>query len=221
MGTNSDGGYLVPDDLIGIDGLFSPGVASNSDFEFMAVDLLGIPCYMMDYSMDGPARHHKNFTFDKKFLGSKDCDIYWSLDSWVGRYAHNRNNLLLQIDIEGAEFESIISTSKNTLSKFRIIVAEIHGIDSIFNRYGLKLFNLFFEKLLQDFYIVHLHPNNCEGEVRKWNMKIPRVMEMTFIRKDRVSNLAMATAFPHHLDRHCVPENDPINLHECWYSTIK
>jgi len=217
LGTHSDGGYLVPDDLIGIDGLFSPGVNDNSDFEYQVADQLDIPCYMVDYSVDGPARQHKRFYFDKKFLGSMDRDIYWSLDSWVSRYAQNCNNLLLQIDIEGAEFEAIIASSRETLSKFRIIVAEIHGIDSIFNRYGLKLFQMCFEKLLQDFHVVHLHPNNCEGEVTKWGMKIPRVMEMTFIRKDRVSDLVPAKLFPHPLDCHCVPENDFIELDQCWY----
>lgn len=217
LGTHSDGGYLVPDDLIGIDGLFSPGVNDNSDFEYEVAERFNVPCFMADYSVEAPAREHKNFIFDKKFLGSKDKDNYWSLDTWVRKYAENRGNLLMQIDIEGAEFETFIAASQDTLSKFRIIVAEIHGMDSIFNRYGLKLFQMCFEKLLENFYVVHLHPNNCEGEVTKWGMKIPRVMEMTFIRKDRALGLKPAKVFPHPLDCHCVPENDLIKLHQCWY----
>lgn len=217
LGTLSDGGYLVPNDLNGIDGLFSPGVNDNSDFEYQVAQDFDIPCFMVDYSVEGPARQHRNFYFDKKFLGYMDRDIYWTLDSWVNRYAQNCNNLMLQIDIEGAELETFIASTPQVLSKFRIIVAEIHGLDSIFNRYGLKLFQMCFEKLLKDFYVVHLHPNNCEGEVTKWGMKIPRVMEMTLIRKDRVSTLLPAKLFPHPLDYHCVPENKPIKLDECWY----
>ena len=34
IGSQADGGYLIPDDLEGIDYCFSPGVAEASDLEF-------------------------------------------------------------------------------------------------------------------------------------------------------------------------------------------
>lgn len=33
LGPNGDGGYLVPDDLTGIEACFSPGVCATSEFE--------------------------------------------------------------------------------------------------------------------------------------------------------------------------------------------
>lgn len=217
IGGSSDGGYLVPDNLSGIDALYSPGVANNSNFEFTLAEK-GIKCYLIDYSVDSAARHHKNIHFDKKFLGSVDDEMYWTLDTWVEKYTPSDHELMMQIDIEGAEYEAFISASQDTLKRFRIIVAEFHGLDSIFNRYGLKLLNLCFDKLLKDFYVVHLHPNNCEGEVCKWGMKVPRVMEVTLMRKDSTQIVGFAKQFPHPLDETCVDFNPVINLDACWYT---
>lgn len=122
----------------------------------------------------------------------------------------------MQIDIEGAEYESIISASQETLSRFKVIIAEFHGLDSIFSVYGFKLINLCFEKLLRDFYVVHLHPNNCEGEVRKWGLSVPRVMEMTFIRKDSCQKLGFANQYPHPLDQTCVTSKPDLVLNQFW-----
>ena len=48
-----------------------------------------------------------------------------SLQQWVEELAPNpTDDLLLQIDIEGAEYRNIIATSAETLRRFRIIIIE-------------------------------------------------------------------------------------------------
>jgi hypothetical protein len=217
IGSPSDGGYLIPNMIDGIQAAYSPGVSNNSSFE-LELAKKGIQCYLIDYSVDKAAEEHELIHFDKKFLGFTDDDIHWTLDSWVKKYTPTSNQLLMQIDIEGAEYESIISASQETLSRFKVIIAEFHGLDSIFSLYGFKLINLCFEKLLKDFYVVHLHPNNCEGEVRKWGFSVPRVMEITFIRKDACQNLGFASQYPHHLDQACVTSNPDLVLDQFWYN---
>jgi hypothetical protein len=217
VGGYSDGGYIVPDDLSKIDALYSPGVANNSNFE-LELAQKNIKSYLIDYSVDKAAVDHANIHFDKKFLGSEDNEIYWTLDTWVNKYTPNDKNLMMQIDIEGAEYESFIAAKAETLKRFRVIVAEFHGLDSIFNQYGLKFFNLCFEKILKDFYVVHLHPNNCEGEVTKWGVRVPRLMEITFVRKDSYQNLGFASHFPHPLDQTCVPSMPDLKLDSFWFN---
>src|SRR5580658_8331283 len=53
IGGNADGGYLIPNDLAGINVCFSPGVSVVADFE---ADLAsrGINCFLADYSVDAP-----------------------------------------------------------------------------------------------------------------------------------------------------------------------
>src|ERR1035441_7551539 len=53
IGGNSDGGYLIPNDLAGVNVCFSPGVSLVANFE---ADLAsrGISCFLADYSVDAP-----------------------------------------------------------------------------------------------------------------------------------------------------------------------
>jgi hypothetical protein len=71
IGGQRDGGYLIPNDLDGIEYCFSPGVNTVSDFENDLADR-GIKSFLADYSVDGPAVLRPEFRFDKKFIGSSD-----------------------------------------------------------------------------------------------------------------------------------------------------
>jgi len=62
LGGAGDGGYLVPNDLDGIEYCFSPGVSTTSDFEDVVVNL-GIKSFLADYSVDSPAIGRPEFTF--------------------------------------------------------------------------------------------------------------------------------------------------------------
>ena len=50
LGGMGDGGYLVPDDLEGIEACFSPGVSDHASFE-AALIARGIRCYLADASV--------------------------------------------------------------------------------------------------------------------------------------------------------------------------
>ena len=84
LGPDGDGGYLVPDNLDGIECAFSPGVSTESGFE---ADLArrGIRVHLADYSVDGPAESSPEFVFEKKFLGSYPSSTTMTMDDWVGR----------------------------------------------------------------------------------------------------------------------------------------
>ncbi len=68
IGGEGDGGYLVPNDLEGIEYCFSPGVSTTSDFENTLADL-HIKSFLADYSVASPPVVRPEMVFDKKFLG--------------------------------------------------------------------------------------------------------------------------------------------------------
>ena len=70
IGSDNDGGYLVPNDLEGIKYCYSPGVSNNSDFEDQ-LSTYGIECFLADYSVDAPAKDNPLFLFTKKYLAIK------------------------------------------------------------------------------------------------------------------------------------------------------
>ncbi len=216
LGGEGDGGYLVPDDLEGVEICFSPGVSEIANVE---IDLArrGIKCFLADYSVDGPPIQNELFDFEKKYLGPVEDDIHITLENWVNRKAGDKTDFILQMDIEGAEYGVIFDTSAETLRKFRVLVIEFHGLDGLFDKAGFELIHLTFKKLLRDFDVVHIHPNNCFKPVLNNGFAVPPMMEFTFLRKDRGSGNKSVAEFPHILDRPCNPNNDDFVLPRCWY----
>lgn len=217
LGPDHDGGYLIPNDLDGISSCFSPGVDNESGFE---LDLAkkGMDVYLADYSVDKPKIDHPKFHFTKKFIGADDFQEFMTLDTWVNRSIPDKgkDDLIIQMDIEGFEYDAILSLSRELLNRFRIIILELHHLDKIFDRYNFNRFDRVFRKLLENHRVVHLHPNNVRTPVVKSGVSIPPFMEITLIRKDRIKSVKFRNDFPHSLDR---PNSTFINvvLPEEWY----
>jgi hypothetical protein len=216
IGGSSDGGYLLPDDFSGVEICFSPGVADSSRFE-LAMAEKDIRSFMADYSVDGPAQQSEFFHFEKKFLGTENNDVYTTLESWVNRHAQNKTDLILQMDIENSEYAVIENTPRSILKKFRILTIEFHRMGNLRNTKQLKKISRVFEKILLDFEVVHIHPNNAASVVSYRGLQIPRLLEITFLRKDRISHSSPTLAFPHELDKANVNNRPDRPLPQCWY----
>jgi FkbM family methyltransferase len=223
IGDNCDGSYLVPEDLDGITACFSPGVNNFKHFEDTLVDTYGIDCHMCDYSSDvqnfqTPLKEGRQ-TFQKKWLDVKTERDNISFDDWISEYAPT-GDLLLQMDIEGAEYRNLLSISEAALSRFRIIILEVHGLEYI--KSALVLRNVLaptFKRLAGFFSVAHAHPNNCCGDfaIPGTGIRIPNVLELTYIRKDRLTAPEYAPLLPHPLDvSQNVRNKPPLFLGEEW-----
>jgi hypothetical protein len=216
LGCGGDGGYLVPDDLKGISACFSPGVDNRASFETSLIER-GIPCYLADGSVDCAPIKSDMVHFSKKFLGVTTNATTVTLDDWVNANKPGRDDLILQMDIEGAEWPVLLNVSRDTLRRFRIIVIELHDLERLMDKHAFVIIQATFERLLQDFYIVHNHPNNYGWIVRCHSLVIPRVVEMTLIRKDRVTSIEFARTFPHPLDAKNDINRPDIPLPRFWF----
>jgi hypothetical protein len=217
LGGETDGGYLVPDDLEGIEYCFSPGVAETARFESDLAER-GVRSFLADYSVERPPVESEMLHFEKRYLGSVDDGVFMTLGSWVERSLPNHDgDLLLQMDIEGSEYDVVFETPDSVWKRFRIAVIEFHGLHTAFNKYGLRLLRSCFQKLLRNFEIVHMHPNNGMYPLKRGSLEVPGLMEITFLRKDRVQTGRRATAFPHALDRPNFPDKRDVVLPACWY----
>jgi hypothetical protein len=218
IGEELDGGYLLPDDLDGIDACFSPGVEQTATFE-LEMAKRGIKSFMADYSVNGPPFENELFSFEKKYIGYQENEVFTTMDKWVKKHSKpSESNFLLQMDIEGWEYDSLLHTSDETISKFRIMVIEFHGLDMVFDPLGLKILKATFSKLLLNHTIVHIHPNNISPIVKYKNFEIPPTIEFTFLRNDRIKKSEFTTHFPHKFDTICIPNLPDFPLPKCWYS---
>jgi len=214
VGGQNDGGYLIPDDLSGISTCFSPGVDVTASFE---KDLVcrGILSHLADASVDAPPDGFRMLSFEKKFLGPFTDGDYMSLDFWVKNKAPE-GDLILQMDIEGAEYQTILATPLETLRRFRIIAMEVHNAQHWFNPLAWDTMQTFFGKLLADFHVVHIHPNNNCPFIQYEDVLFPTVFELTLLRKDRAAPEGFAE-LPHPLDQPNVTDKPDRGIPQEWY----
>lgn len=219
LGGEGDGGYLVPLDLKDIAVCFSPGVDTNASFEIDLLRRFGINSHLADHSVDGPPMGFRSSSFLKKFVGSHDSDMFITLDSWMEQQAEHsgKQDFLLQMDIEGSEYKTLLAASDRNLRRFRIILVEIHNVEHWCDPVFFDLVEAMFAKLLKHFYVVHNHPNNCCGLVNMGGIMAPRVFELTLLRRDRVFPAGFQNFFPHPLDRPNLPDRPDLVLPPAWH----
>jgi len=216
LGPDGDGGYLVPNDLEGIKACFSPGVDRISGFESDCANM-GMNVFLADKSVETPPESHELFRFTKKYIGVTTDDDFMTLDDWVASsMPESQDELMLQIDIEGFEYEVFLGASDQLMKRFRIIVAEFHGLNQLWNKPYFDLSSRVFDKLLQTHSCVHNHPNNYCGTKKVGDIEIPLLTELTFLRNDRVNNPSFINTFPHPLD-YDNTNNPALVLPKCWF----
>lgn len=217
IGGNNDGGYLVPNDLEGIRFCFSPGVNTIANFEYECLQR-GIPSFLADYSVDNPPIELKGCHFLKKFVGAYNNDIFMTLEKWVSGSLPEgcKDDLILQMDIEGCEYETLLATPIAILDKFRIMIVEFHNFHNLDNIEYYNLVNVTIEKIREGFEPVHLHANNYSSIHNVNGVLMPSIFEVTFLRKDRVKYTRQLKQLPHLLDQPNNPERADIELPVEW-----
>lgn len=208
IGAENDGGYLVPDDLVGITSCFSPGVGNSWDFEKQLAEVHGIPSHMLDDSVEPPKDLTTMQSFISQRLGTFSTSGQLSIESWLdlSEPMYSDKDFLLQMDIESHEWLCLLSVPTSILSRFRIIVVEFHSFPLTSNPWLLmNIYNPVIIRLLELFDIVHCHPNNAVGTFRYLGIEFPDTLEVTFHRKDRAKISLTPRALPNPLDSECVP----------------
>ncbi|QLL22941.1 hypothetical protein DLE03_00810 [Actinobacteria bacterium IMCC25003] len=187
VGGPGDGGYLIPDDLTGISECFSPGSNKLSNFESEIAQNWQIKSFICDSVDEKPSDLTALQDFTEAWVGpATDGKKYISLEDWVEEKSQSQGDLMLQIDIEGAEFLTLLAASTHLLNRFRIVVIELHFLEALKNKWAFdQIYFPFFDKILSEFDVVHLHPNNCCGTWTYGDFEFPRIIELTLHRKNR------------------------------------
>jgi|TARA_B110000858_G_C17744677_1_gene446691 hypothetical protein len=219
IGPEGDGGYLLPNILDEIDYCFSPGVGQINKFE-EHLNSFGIKSFLADGTKNRPETKFQDFEFLKKNLSSICDESHITLDKWINdNNMSNNKNLILQMDIEGSEYEVINSTSIDSFKKFKVLVIEFHYFEQILNEFSFINIQNALNKILYNFKVCHIHPNNCCGVHYLGNIDIPSVLEITFLRKDLLKETNSIDKLPHKLDRKHKSKFPEINLSKIWYQS--
>ena len=203
VGSNVDGGYLLPDDFLGISRCISPGCDGLWEFERQLWSSHGIPSVICDREEKKPSDLPKEFSYVDAFIGFQEDTDNVTLQSLVdSNCEEGEADLILQMDIEGSEYLSILATPESTLKKFRIMVLELHYLEDV-NReiFTHNIFGPFLQRLTKDHTVVHFHPNNCCGTWKRGSLDFPRVIEITLLRNDRLKTRGVHATIPNILDQ--------------------
>lgn len=211
VGPKSDGGYVIIPGL-DYDLFISCGIAHDIRFEEAFIASHGnINCLAFDGTIDSFPVTTKNIEWIRKniaaFPGPSESDLTEHLT--------DASNVFLKMDIEGSEFDWIVSSKIETLNKFAQIVLEVHWPFDIYRSKAL-------DKLNKTHYSVHVHGNNYNDTVIPKHLpsgrsadgttfvktshgagiNFPEVFEVTFIRKDLVHGNPgkILKSFPTELD---------------------
>lgn len=216
IGAAGDGGYLVPDDLGGIEVLLSAGVGAAWSFERDLGERFGIRSSMCDGSVEAPSGLTDLQAFTRRNVAARSDTGVVTLAEWVEE-AGVDGDLMLQMDIEGAEVEVLAGVDPAVLRRFRIIVLEVHQLPRALlagpagdgHRAALA-------RIDDDFVPVHIHPNNCCGTRSVHGVDVPNVLEVTYLRRDRLTEPPVRVPVGHAADAPNVPAYPPVVLPSDW-----
>lgn len=125
-------------------------------------------------------------------------------------------DILLKLDVEGAEFDYFLNADIDDLSSFTSgLIVEVHWIEQINNQN--KLVEIL-QKLNPHFVLTHIHGNNWGGEFDYEGNKLPRVIELSFVNRKHITE-----STPDNQDYPIVGLDFPNNpsLDECDLSFLK
>ncbi len=116
--------------------------------------------------------------------------------------ANDFNKIILKIDIEGSEYESL-DLDLNYLERIQCLIIEFHDIESRRNEF----LNII-KDIKNNFTLINTHINNFAPIVRG----IPQVVELCFIRSSLIAkdSLKWADSIPNPIDLPCNPSKPEI-----------
>jgi hypothetical protein len=202
IGRNADGGYVMLEDFAATGAVYSFGIGSDVSFD-LDFAALGIPVFQYDHTVEAPSDPHGRFTFERKGLAASPdgTDTFRTLQQFLAGNGHaDRRDLLLKMDIDGAELDVLCATDADTLSSFRQIVLEVHWLSRIADPDYRTRLGEALRKLNSAFTLCHVHGNNCAGLHFVDGLAVCDVLELTYVRSDLVTRKPSQTVYPTMLD---------------------
>lgn len=190
FGESHDGGYLSCMDHMEKSDLraaYSMGVSHHDKWSSDVFTKFNIPVYQYDCTVAAPAEDCAQCHFFQACLQSEldPTAKNLTLREAVNQHTKNRDvtkkarkrSLLMKMDIEGAEWKILAQSDLQTLSNFRQLVIEFHGLQRE-DRHAEYLAAM---KRLHKagFQVVHVHGNNCCDVYSKDGLAIPEAIEVT------------------------------------------
>ena len=195
-GPDGDGGYLLVNKFNQIDKVVSLGVGINIEIELYFANL-GKDILLFDGTIKSLPKSHKKFKFFNSnvygttpptsstsfVLGSEIFSLYLQSSTKNFEKKFPRSEILFFIDIEGSEYDLIMSLEKSNLEVCQQITIEFHDIFKQITHDTPIIFDAL-AKLRETHELISVHGNNYGASFQINGMDFPDVLETTWLRKD-------------------------------------
>jgi len=184
FGHKGDGSYVLPKNIVSPKAyLISGGISDNNEFE-IELAKKGVTGIQVDNSISNAPKEHKNLAFKIATLGQRDGLYEVSLENLISKTPSNRN-LIVKLDVEGAEISALQHLSEKSLKKINCLVLELHNLSSLVH--NNKILQVLIKLKKSGLSSVYLQANNGILDYIISGVLIPDNIEVTFVRKDQVS----------------------------------
>src|SRR5438128_407864 len=159
FGGANDGGYLMCRNLIEpIDAAYSYGVGPNDDWGCDVSRRYHVPVYQYDcFDPARPTCNGGTFVFRNECVGdhtgNRGPHYFDTLENQITKNGDIGRRVIIKMDIEGAEWDSLLAAPDELLAAIPQIAMEMHGFNDP------KILDVL-RKLKRNFYLVNLHFNN-------------------------------------------------------------
>lgn len=174
-----DGGYVYEKGLLEKSVIvYSYGIGTPTwiSFDIEMADM-GKDVFMYDASVSHIANENSKLHFFKEFVNSSNIEGHI-----LSNGHQNISDMILKMDIEGNEYETLLNCNESIFNRFNQISIEVHNILNNDCEPKIKLFTL----LNKHYKLVHVHGNNS---LRELIDGMCDVLELTYIRKDYSNHL--------------------------------
>lgn len=185
LGPKEDGGYVVSECVLNnIGSLFTYGSGDfisrpeNIGFEKDFIKAYKKPVYLFDHTVGIETHKNNLINFFNEGLGfGEKCDSFFN----HYKKLNIKDNVLLKIDIEGAEYDFFENTDILEISKV------VSGMCIEFHSLNIKEFRERFINVCANienlFVLNHIHGNNWGGVFNYNEYNVPIVLELSFVNK--------------------------------------
>jgi hypothetical protein len=199
FGEANDGGYLLCGNLLtGVRSAYSYGISGYDGWGCDVSRGLRVPVHQYDcFNLTRPLCEGGQTIFHPECIGPstvvEEGRPFDTLKNQIARNGDAEKHLVIKMDVEGAEWNSFLSTPDDVLQKIDQLVVEFHGSDRGHYIEALR-------KLKRFFHVAHLHWNNYSCSAAEHPFKAWAYEVLLVNRKIGVADPSGKIVLPHALD---------------------
>jgi hypothetical protein len=185
IGPKKDGSYVILDDFKNIKFAYSFGIRREIQFDKNLADR-GIDIYMYDHTINSLPYNNDKFHWKKIGITGKNKSnnkLLKNLEELIIENGHSsEENMILKMDVEHHEWESLIDIPSKILGKFKYILIEYHFRDERIINETLLYYNVI-KKIQETHQVFYLRCHNQYLIVNFGNNRFCKYLEVSYIIK--------------------------------------